>query len=446
MTRLAGAVAVVWMLFVAAVYFPDVGRGFVKDDFVWVQAGRTALSSFASIARPTEPGFYRPVVGASFAADYALHGLEPRGYGITNLVLYVVCAIAVALLIREVGLSLAGAALGAFAWSINPHGINMAVLWISGRTSLLLTLWSTLAAIAFLRRHRTAGALLVLLAAMSKEEAVMLPVMIGVLLVACQPGDRRSIAADVGAMAAAIALYVTLRMQTPAFLPATAPWYYRPVTDPRLLLANALQYLDRGLTIVAALTVALAGACWARPRFERRERILAAAAAVWFVAGYALTVFVPVRSSLYAVFPSVGAAVAFGVVVDALRRAAPSFDRRAPVVAAIVLLFVPIYRARNARWVEPALLSRRATAAVRDDAASLPSHGTIVFEEGTASSTDFQDAFGALAGVAVRLYTSHPLDAAIAAPDDITRIPRPPRSGDVVARYRLVDGRIDRVQ
>ena len=36
---------IAWTLFVAAVYLPDVGRGFVKDDFGWVETGRAALDS-----------------------------------------------------------------------------------------------------------------------------------------------------------------------------------------------------------------------------------------------------------------------------------------------------------------------------------------------------------------------------------------------------------------
>jgi hypothetical protein len=450
-SKVAGIVAAVWMLFAAVVYVPDVGRGFVKDDFAWVQAGRAGLASFTTIVHPAAPGFFRPVVTASFVADYAWHGTEPRGFGVTNFFLYCLCAVAIALLLRQVGLSIEATAIGAFAWAVNPHGINMAVLWISGRTSLLLTLWSTLAAVAFLRRHRSAGALLVFLAALSKEEAVGLPVMIVALLVVCRPLPRRAISADAGAMLAAIVIYLVLRVQTPAFVPATAPWYYQPATDLRLLMTNALEYLDRGATIMAGLVVVLAAVCWTLPRLERREWRLAAAAAVWFAGGYALTVFVPVRSDLYAVFPSIGSALALGVAVDALRRAAPSFDRRVPIVLASVLLFVPVYKERNGRWVEPARLSAQAMAAVRGDAPSFPSAGTIVFEDEAGSRASFQSALGGLAGDAVRLSTGRPLDGYVIAADaDHARASNlaasSPPEGPVIARYHVVDGSVRRAR
>jgi hypothetical protein len=435
----AVAVAAVWLVFVAAVYVPDAGRGFVKDDFAWIKTGRSGL---VSIVRQRTPGFYRPLVGASFAADYLVHGLRARGYGLTNLFLYVASALAIAALIRQVGLSAAAAAFGAFAWAVNPHGINMAVLWISGRTSLLLTLWSVLAAIAFVRRQRAAGAAFVLLAALSKEEAVMLPAMIGALLAACRPNERRAIAADVGAMAAAIAIYLALRMQTPAFVPATAPWFYRPVTDPLALLDNAVRYLDRGLTIALLLALAIVAACRARPQFERRDFSLAAAAVVWFALGFALTVFVPVRSSLYAVFPSVGAALGLAVVVDAIRRSSAAFDRRVLAVPLVLLLFVPVYRARNRRWVEPARTSERSLAAVMADLPRLPERGTILFEDTIAPPADFDSAFGTLGGDAVRLFTSRPLDARVVDRRDAAGLVA---TTDIAARYRIVGERVERV-
>lgn len=112
MSKVAGIVAAVWMLFAAVVYVPNVGRGFVKDDFAWVQAGRAGLASFTTIVHPAAPGFFRPVVTASFVADYAWHGIEPRGFGVTNFLLYCLCAVAIALLLRQVGLSMEATATG----------------------------------------------------------------------------------------------------------------------------------------------------------------------------------------------------------------------------------------------------------------------------------------------------------------------------------------------
>lgn len=47
--------AIAWALFVAAVYCPDLGRGFVKDDFTWIRAAKTAIASPSTIVFQRDP-------------------------------------------------------------------------------------------------------------------------------------------------------------------------------------------------------------------------------------------------------------------------------------------------------------------------------------------------------------------------------------------------------
>ena len=445
-TRLIAVVAAIWMLFVAGVYVPDIGRGFVKDDFSWIERGRTGLSEPGTLVLPTLPGFYRPLVGASFGINYWLRGLDARSYGFTNLALYAACAAAMVLLFRALGVGAAAAVVGAFAWAINPHGISMAVVWISGRTSLLLTLFAVLSATAFVRGRRVTGTLLFFAALLSKEEAVMLPAILAALVATGGPERRAALGGDLAAMALALAVYFALRVQTPAFTPFDAPSFYRFTDDPRLLVTNVLEYLDRGATIFAVVLLLAALACRVRPALGERERRLAGAAAIWFAGGYALTVLIPVRSSLYAVFPSVGTALVTALVVDGLRRAAPTrtTDLRIAAVLASVLLFIPIYRIRNGPWVEPARVSTRTMAVVAGDLPGLPDHGVIVLTDEASPHSNFRSAFGGLATDAVRLYTGRPFDALVVwhPPGDTTR----EAPADVVARYQLTHGAVVRVE
>jgi len=444
--KTARVVAAAFLIFVAAVYLPDIGRGFVKDDFAWVAAGQTALSSPATIVQPPTPGFYRPLVTASFAVDYAFHQLDARMYGVTNLVLYVACVVLIGILFRAVGVSVAAAALGAFVWAVNPHGINMALVWISGRTALILTMFSAAAAIAFLRRWRIVGAILVLCALLSKEEAVALPFMIGALLLAVRRDDVRSIAYDGLAMAMAAIAYLIARSYTPAFTLADAPWYYAPTTDWRLLMRNTAEYLDRGASAAALFAVVMAALCRARPSVSV-QRPLVAAAIAWFCFGFALTVWIPVRSSLYAVFPSIGAALACAVVLDSIREKVSRgpFERRVMLALAIVIVLIPVYRVRNDRFVEPARVSRRTMAAVLQSASEIPDRGTIELSDERVPLSNFRSAFGSLAPDAVRLFTGRPLSAYVATPDG-ERLPPVIVAGELAARFQLSHGQIVRVQ
>lgn len=167
-----------------AIYGPGIGRGFIKDDFVWIAQNRTEGPADLLVPFLQAPDFYRPVVALSFAADWRLFGVEPLGYGLTNLALLLAAAVALGRLAVALGLPRGGAFAAAAVWSLNFHGINMALLWISGRTSLLATLFALLAAGAFVRQRPQAAGW-ALLAMLSKEEAVLLPS-------SCSPGRRCS--------------------------------------------------------------------------------------------------------------------------------------------------------------------------------------------------------------------------------------------------------------
>src|SRR5262249_54456455 len=146
--------------------------------------------------------------------------------------------------------------IASFVWAINPHGINMAVVWLSGRTALCLTLFSLLAAIACVRQRHGLAAFAIALALLSKEEAVALPF---VLLAWTWTLEReRPRLAVVAVTLAPLVLYLAVRALTPAFTPATAPVFYRFTTDPSTLVRNLAEYFDRSSTIAIAVTAVAA--------------------------------------------------------------------------------------------------------------------------------------------------------------------------------------------
>jgi hypothetical protein len=444
-----------WVLFAVAVYLPDVGRGFVKDDFGWIDAGRAALQAPSVALLSPAPGFYRPIVALSFAFDYFVHGVEPRGYGFTNFALYVGCIAALWSLCRTLRLPPAAATLAAIVWAVNPHGINVAVVWISGRSALCLTLCALLAAAAIVRRQYAWTALCVAGALASKEEALVLPAILLIwhgLLVRDGTGDgRRDWWRAVAALVVPTAAYVAIRMHSGAFTPASAPPFYRFTIAPALVIRNALEYVDRAATI-SAIVLALAWVAYrVRPAVDRAEGRLLAACAAWFVGGYCLTLFLPVRSSLYAVFPSAGAAIACATIAqNMLARATgerADMRRLGALFAVILIVMVPTYRSRNYRLVEPARLSARALRAIDADATRAPSGGVIVLHDDDDPASSFVSAFGTFAGNAVRLRTARDVDVWIDPPPADWRLAGliPPAAGQPYAAFALERGRIFKV-
>src|SRR6185503_2461970 len=89
--------------------------------------------------------------------------------------------------------------------------------------------------------------------------------------------------------------------------------------------------------------------------------------AFWFIGMFALTIFVPNRSSLYALLPSAAPALVIGFFLQQLWDVTTPIAHRRLVAAAVIVpvLLLPVYWSRNERWIEIAELSSDTFAAVR---------------------------------------------------------------------------------
>ena len=400
-------------------YIPDLGHGFVKDDFGWIRGARIESANDAAALLTRNTGFYRPLVSATFALNYAVSGMAPLAYGVTNFALLVAGAALLFMVARRLSLPAAPSALASALWAFNFHGINMAVLWVSGRTALLLSCAALASTLAVLNGRMMLGGVFCLLAMLSKEEAVVLP-----FLLACWVYPARRLS-SMWPLLAALAIYLVLRVQSGAFWPATAPSYYQLTIQPSILFRNALEYLDRGATWPAAVALLVAIAAHTRPTLAPGERRILALGALWFAFGYAITVCVPVRSSLYAVFPSIGACIAAAVVVATLIRQQPDRTLQALAVASVIpLLLVPVYRARNVRLVAPADLSATALRDVERAATPFPAGVRLVLIDDPAAPFTLDAAFGGLLPDALALTLGDQFEGEILAAGDVSNARR----------------------
>jgi len=414
------------------IYLPDAGHGFISDDFRWIVEGR--LEAAADLPRifTSNVGFYRPVVMLSFGLDRALWNGAARGYGITNVALCLASAWALYALARQLRLPAAAGALAAATWLFNFHAVNMAVLWLSGRTSLLVTLFALVTGIAFLRGRAALAGAACFLALLAKEEAVALPV----LFTAAHIGDggRARGAGRLLPMWGALLVYLVLRWYSGAFWAGDAPSFYRFTASPLLILRNVAEYADRAATVAAVVAIVLMAATRVRlAQVSTDEARAVRFGALWVVATYALTVALPVRSSLYALLPSVGTALIAGAIAAAAQRHAPvRFARTAMALLAAVALLVPVYRSRNERWVQSAELSERAMQTIERDAAGRPS-GRVALVDAPGERFNLTAAFGNLLPEALQLRVGAGWTGEIvASPAEV------PASADLV--YRLENG------
>jgi hypothetical protein len=434
-----------------AVYIPRVGHGFILDDYRWVFESRIGGLSDALRLFTQNNGFYRPVVSLTFALNHALFGIQPVWYGLTNVALALTCAGLVYGLSRAFSLPWGAAALAASLWLLNFHGINMSVLWISGRTALLLTA----AAACVVRRRLIPGAIFTAIALLSKEEAVALPIILGCWIYILNQDDparrRRMLGLWTACSVALLVGYFGLRIHSGAMTPATAPDYYRFTFAPVLVARSVLEYADRTFT----LPIIIVGISWlllrrkdARAKGRARDgvspvrREIVACAVVWILGGYALTLFVPVRSSLYVCFPLVGSGLIAAELCRALWMFAPERARRIALRTAVALTVIaaPIHYSRTDRLVDQADVSQAIWNTLPSLTGDVPEGATVVIHDDTTRRANVRSAFGSHTTLAYDLLTGRRLDFRIEPPLDGGE--GPPCPGCIARRLDFRDGEL----
>ncbi|MGB2714413.1 MAG: hypothetical protein WBC51_09565 [Vicinamibacterales bacterium] len=422
--RLLGVLACVVPMFVfLAVYVPAAGHGFISDDFAWILHNRVRAPSDIWRIATSDNGFYRPAVAFSFAFNELAFDLKPRAYGLINVAFAVLCAGAIFVLGRALNLSRGAAGFGAILWLLNLHGVNMAILWISGRTALLATAAAAACTAAVLRRRNPIGALLLIVAVTSREDAAMLAVVTTAWLCVLwrdQPDRKTAVWRWLFISIAIVGVYLAVRSTTNAMTPTDAPAYYRFTWSLSSVGRNALEYADRTMTTTAAALVLLIIVM--RPRlqlFDRELLSVAACGGLWLVAFLLPALLLPVRSSLYACLPSVGPCVVAAALAQRWWTVAGQTRRQYALVAAIVvpLLLWPVYQGRTARWVGMAEFSTRAVAELTAATANLPDDSDILIVDdrtqraniASVFSTMLRDAFLVTSGRYMTFYVEPPV-------------------------------------
>ena len=423
-----------WLL----IYGPTVPGGFIKDDFGWIYHSR--LDGWGAVydAFSTADGFYRPIVQLSFGITEALFGTHPIPYALTNLFLALSCAAAIYALGIALRLPAWAALLGAAIWAFNFHGINMAVAWLSGRTSLFATLFATLSALYFTRGRAVVAGCLCFAALLSKEEVLALPLILAIWQWLDGASVRRTVPMWIG-----LAVYLALREHSGAFGIGDAPPFYRFSTDPTLIGKNAIEYADRSMTFGVLVALATTIAVRRMPAFDALDRSRMLKGAAWMVCGFALTLWLPVRSSLYVVFPSVGFALALATVVRRIAATSPPATQWRLATAALLLPFVllPIYWSRNVRWTELRTLTNETFAAIETE--PLPPHTLVVLEDDLSTRANFRNAFGTMFPEAARLLLRRDVQLWIEPPPPeiaSASVARPDAAR--VRTFRLIDGHV----
>jgi protein O-mannosyl-transferase len=219
---------------IAAAYGPSLRGGFVWDDRPLIVDNHLVREK-GSLATLLTSGFwqtgdrhdrfrsfFRPAVSLTYAVDYALWGLRPVGFRLTNLFLHLLCCWLVYRLAMGEGLGPRASLVGAALFAAHPVHVE-SVAWISGRTDLVCAAFFLGAFLAYRKAiasesrrlaWRGLSLSLFLLALFSKEMAATLPLLVGLDAGLRTRGGRRGARAGLFAALpylAVLALYLPLR-------------------------------------------------------------------------------------------------------------------------------------------------------------------------------------------------------------------------------------------
>ena len=145
------------------VFFPAIKNQLISFDDIHYISDNLYIKSFSLenlraifLTDANNLGNYHPLTLLSFAANYALSGLEPTGYHLTNVLLHLVNTLLVfqlsLLLFARIGSDhkLLLSSITALLFGIHPLHIE-SVAWVSGRKDLLYTCFYLLSLIFYLR-------------------------------------------------------------------------------------------------------------------------------------------------------------------------------------------------------------------------------------------------------------------------------------------------------
>jgi hypothetical protein len=160
---------------------------------------------------------YRPFVSATFGLDYAIWGLQPIGYHLTNLVLHLAATLGMLWLLTLVGLRFWAALAGTAVFALHPL-VVATVPVIARRDSIVPALTFIFATCLLLVAQRACGqrrlfawlgaSLLGVLALLSKESAFVAVAILPVFLVGARFAAGASVRHALGAVVCAVPLVI----------------------------------------------------------------------------------------------------------------------------------------------------------------------------------------------------------------------------------------------
>jgi tetratricopeptide (TPR) repeat protein len=374
----------------------------VQDPRYYAKALLSDVWAFKGEKREAWSNYWRPAFTLWLIVNHQLFGANPLGWHVTSLVAHMVVTVLVFRVLRELKTPISIAALTTWVFAVHPvHSESVA--WVSGVTDILLALFLLWAYLLHLRSppHAAVTApLLYALALLSKEAAIVFPVIIfatqWVLARDAGAGPGRAVRGALGRclpFVAVAAVFVVVRylvlhqmrttapnapglLSTLGTLPAVLVFYVRQAFVPVILGPdNAIRPFTNATMSLANFVLPI-GVCLGLIELARRAWPRDAGyrfGLIWFLLPLALALdirsFLPdqIVNNRYLYISVMGAWLAAGTAIHRLTRqssarvvrGAQGFVYAAAV--AVCAAMIPLTRDYNRAWGDEIALWERGT-------------------------------------------------------------------------------------
>jgi hypothetical protein len=346
-------------IFAFLLFLPMIGHGFIHDDFVHLfSVAYDPL--WSGLTKANGGPFYTPLAWLTFKIDWVLWGWKPMAFAVVNLILHVTNIILLYHLTLSLYRSVIAARWAATGFALLYPANTWAMMWISTRAHIIVTLFylaTLLATVWYARteRHKVPAICVIVLfatsAIFSKESGVTIPAAIALVLLnerISRKQNHISVPSLIGlftALAAILLVYARIRAQSGA-IPITFSenqWYTYIPSLP-ILLENALRY---GWRTYGLLTI-IAGAIALSLHLRRHSHCLRSVtrndvlfSLMLFNITIAPFILLPGRSGIYSYLPGTAAALLLGVAARSMYELKPlsraNLITRSPIVLTIII-------------------------------------------------------------------------------------------------------------
>jgi hypothetical protein len=189
---IASLIAVISLVFSGALFC-----FFAQDDFIWLRVAsnsRSISDVLNAFCHYNGSGFYRPLTQQIyFLINYKLFGLNAMAFHAGNLSVHFINSCLVYFILRSLGKKVNSSWLGALFYGVN-SALFSSVYWVSAMSEsgmAMFFLLALLTAIAYFKYQRRSywfySILFTVLALMSKESAIMIPVIMVLIYLYLNP-------------------------------------------------------------------------------------------------------------------------------------------------------------------------------------------------------------------------------------------------------------------